>query len=384
MIATEKLTRSSNRRERTAKITQKTLELGFDKVGIVRADELLPERERLEQWLARGYHGEMSYMARDPARRANPRNIFPEAKSVVVVAFNYYTPQQHDVSVNRVNRGDEVSTACGSGRASVRTASGSDRIERSPYSGTSHVSESNRDSTGKVSRYAWGGDYHEVLGDKLRALLGWIKAQWPEAEGKVCVDIQPMIDKAWGLRAGLGWMGKHTNLITNEYGSWVFRGELLLNLELEYDQQEIADQCGSCTLCIDACPTGAIVEPYVLDSNLCISHATIESRAPEIREDVASRLEGWLYGCDICQDVCPWNHTTPSTNESRFQPRDGNVDAKLSNILALTPESYALRFRGSAMKRAKLSGLQRNAHALLNAGSADASSATSQNENCTP
>jgi len=218
--------------------------------------------------------------------------------------------------------------------------------------------------TGKVSRYAWGDDYHEVVGEKLRALLTWTKQQWPEAEGKVCVDIQPMMDKAWAVRAGLGWMGKHTNLITHEYGSWVFIGELLLNLELEYADEEIADQCGSCTLCIDACPTAAIVEPYVVDSRLCISHATIESRAPEMDEEVATKLEGWLYGCDICQDVCPWNHTTPATDESRFEPRDGNINASLAEILELTPDTYAERFRHSAMKRAKLSGLQRNARAL--------------------
>ena len=216
-------------------------------------------------------------------------------------------------------------------------------------------------SAGKVSRYAWGDDYHEVVGDKLRELLSWIKEQWPEADGKVCVDIQPMMDKAWAVRAGLGWMGKHTNLITHEYGSWVFIGELLLNLELEYADEEVADQCGSCTLCIDACPTNAIVEPYVVDSNLCISHATIESRAPEMDEEVATKLEGWLYGCDICQDVCPWNQMTPATDESRFEPREGNVNASLAEILELTPETYAARFRHSAMKRAKLSGLQRNA-----------------------
>ncbi len=175
-----------------------------------------------------------------------------------------------------------------------------------------------------------------------------------------------MMDKAWAARAGLGWIGKHTNLITNDYGSWVFIGELLLNLELEYDEQEIADQCGSCTLCIDACPTGAIVEPYVLDANLCISHATIESRALEMRPEVAPKLEGWVYGCDICQDVCPWNQASPVTNESRFEPRAGNVNASLTEILELTAESYAARFRGSAMKRAKLAGLQRNAGVLRN------------------
>jgi len=219
--------------------------------------------------------------------------------------------------------------------------------------------------TGKVSRYAWGDDYHDVVGDKLRSLLNWIKDQWPETEGKVCVDIQPMMDKAWAVRAGLGWIGKHTNLITEEYGSWVFIGELLLNLELEYDEIEIADQCGSCTICIDSCPTGAIVEPYVLDSNLCISHATIESRAAEMRADVAGHLDGWLYGCDICQDVCPWNQMTPETSESRFEPRDGNVNVSLKEILDLTSDDYAARFRRSAMKRAKLSGLHRNARALI-------------------
>ena len=308
----------SNPGEISAAIRRLALQIGFSKVGIVRAEQL-PEGELLKKWLARGFNGEMAWMARDPEQRADPTRIFPGARSVVVVAMNYQTSALH-----------------------------TDRL-----------------STGKVSRYAWGDDYHDVVGAKLRALLAWIKTQCPEAEGKLCVDIQPMMDKAWAARAGLGWMGKHTNLITNEFGSWVFIGELLLNLELEYDEKQVADQCGSCTLCVDACPTGAIVEPYVLDSNLCISHATIESRAPEIREDVAAHLEGWLYGCDICQDVCPWNQMTPITSESRFEPRGGSVNAQLSEILELTPETYAARFRHSAMKRAKLDGLKRNALALI-------------------
>jgi epoxyqueuosine reductase len=219
--------------------------------------------------------------------------------------------------------------------------------------------------TGKVSRYAWGDDYHEIVGDRLRELLSWIKTQWPAAEGKVCVDIQPVMDKVWAARAGLGWIGKHTNLITNEFGSWVFIGELLLNLELDPDEIEIADQCGSCSLCLEACPTNALTDPYVLDANLCISHATIESRAPEIRPDVAAQLGGWFYGCDICQDVCPWNQITSTSEEARFQPREGNVNASLSEIMTLNQEDYAARFRRSAMKRAKLSGLQRNARALI-------------------
>lgn len=303
----------------TAQIMAHARDIGFQKAGVVRAEALIEERQRLEEWLRRGFHGEMPYMARDPEQRTDPRKIFPQARSVVVAAMNYYTPHQH--------------------------------VEDSQF--------------GKVSRYAWGEDYHEVVGEKLRELLKWIKQQWPEAEGKVCVDIQPVMDKAWAVRAGLGWMGKHTNVITHEYGSWIFIGELLLNLELEYRDDQIADQCGSCTLCLDACPTGAIVEPYVLDANLCISHATIESRAATIRAEVAERLDGWFYGCDVCQDVCPWNHTTPVTGEARFEPRQRNVDASLVETLELTPESYGARFRGSAMKRAKLTGLQRNARALL-------------------
>jgi epoxyqueuosine reductase len=292
---------------------------GFDKVGIVPATALRLEGERLAEWLQRGYHGEMKWMARDPEMRTDPRKFFPSARSVVVVALNYYTPDKH----------------------------------------------MDDPGTGKVSRYAWGDDYHDVVGLRLHSLLAWIKEQVPEADGKVCVDIQPMMDKAWAVRSGLGWIGKHSNLITQEFGSWVFIGELLLNLELDYDKEEIEDHCGSCTLCLDACPTAAIREPYLVDSTRCISHATIELRAPEISEEVAANLEGWLYGCDICQDVCPWNRFEQPTQEKRFAPRSGNVNANLSNILELTRDAYAERFRHSAMKRAKLSGLQRNARALI-------------------
>jgi len=314
----------------TEQIRKHALQLGFSKVGVTRAENLSIEYDHLHEWLARGYQGEMKWMERDPAQRADPRLFWPQARSIVVVALNYDTPHKH-----------EVSTAGGSGRAQSEL------------------------STGKISRYAWGDDYHDLVGDRLRNLLSWIKTQWPEAEGKVCVDIQPLMDKAWAARAGLGWIGKHTNLITQDFGSWVFIGELLLNLELETDDIEVADQCGSCTLCLDACPTNALTEPYVLDAGLCISHATIESRAPAIREEVAEHLDGWLYGCDICQDVCPWNQMTPNSSESRFEPRTESVNTSLASILELTPDSYAKRFRGSAMKRAKLSGLQRNARALM-------------------
>jgi len=324
-----------------SQVKERALQLGFSKVGIARAESLIEEHHRLQQWLARGLNGEMKWMARDPAQRTDPRLFFPPARSVIVVALNYYTEHEHEV---------RIPTSRDSGRSKSESL------------------------TGKISRYAWGDDYHEVVAGKLRELLVWIKQQDAEAEGKVCVDIQPLTDKAWAARAGLGWIGKHTNLITQEFGSWVFIGELLLNLDLEPEDTGVADQCGSCTLCIDACPTDAIVEPYLLDANLCISHATIESRTPEIRADVAGHLEGWLYGCDICQDVCPWNQMTIVTTEPRFQPRAGNVNASLSEIEQLTPETYAERFRGSAIKRAKLSGLQRNARALVNTAGPDVSS----------
>ena len=309
----------ANPREFARLIKERAAAEGFEKVRIVPALSLDREYDRLGEWLRRGYQGEMKWMARDPEMRTDPRKLFPAARSVVVVAKNYYTPAQHE--------------------------SASD--------------------TGKVSRYAWGDDYHEVVGARLHSLLSSIKEIIPEAEGKVCVDIQPMMDKAWAVRAGLGWLGKHTNLITTEYGSWVFIGELLLNLELEYDTEQIEDHCGSCTLCIDACPTSAITEPYVVDSNKCISYATIELRAAEIPAAVKDNLDGWLYGCDICQDVCPWNRFEQVTDEARFQPRAGNVNAELSELLDMTAETYADRFRSSAMKRAKLAGLQRNARALL-------------------
>ena len=299
-------------------IKERALYEGFNKVGVVGASSLASEGRRLQEWLALGFHGEMSWMARDLRKRLDPREIFPQARSVVVVALNYYTPHKH---------------------------------QQNP-------------ATGKVSRYAWGDDYHDVVKAKLTSLLAWIRERVPSAEAKVCVDIQPTMDKAWAVRAGLGWLGKHSNVITPEHGSWVCIGELLLNLELEYDTERVEDHCGTCTLCIDACPTAAITEPYVVNSNKCISYATIELRAPELPVEIEKNLSGWLYGCDICQDVCPWNRFEESTDESRFAPREGNVNAELDEILELTPETYAARFRGSAMKRAKLSGLQRNARAL--------------------
>jgi epoxyqueuosine reductase len=310
-----------NKSKLTKLIKQKALEIGFHKVGIAKAEELKTEGEHLKQWLEMGYQGEMKWLEREPEKRSDPKILFPEAESIVVLAINYYTPHEHEED----------------------------------------------DAKGKISRYAWGDDYHDVVKEKLWELFNWIQAEIPEATGKVCVDTAPIMDKAWAVRAGLGWLGKHSNVITKEYGSWVFIGEILLNLELEYETDLVEDHCGTCTACLDACPTNAIVEPFLVDSNACLSYATIELRSPTLPNAITENLEGWLYGCDICQDVCPWNRFQKPTEEERFEPRPGNISADLDEILVLDAEEYARKFRRSAIKRTKLQGLKRNAQALIDA-----------------
>lgn len=284
-------------------------------IGFAPAGALSGEASRLIEWIDRGYQGEMLWMEREPEKRSDPRVLFPAAKTVIAAAVNYYTPHEHG------------------------------------------------DTGGKISRYAWGDDYHDVVKAKLAALLDWIKSEITEADGKVCVDTAPIMDKAWAVRAGLGWIGKHSNVITRELGSWVFLGEILLNLELEYDTEPVADHCGSCTRCIDACPTAAIVEPYVVDSRKCISYATIELRDDRLPPEIAENLDGWIYGCDICQDVCPWNRFEKPSDEAAFQPRSGETALDPKRIAAMEHAEYVERFRRSAIKRTKLSGLKRNAAA---------------------
>jgi len=298
-------------------IKTRAVEFGFQKIGITKAEPLEEEGERLEKWLARGYQGTMEWMNRNTEKRMDVTKILPDAKSIISVAMNYYTPHQH----------------------------------------------SEKEQAGKISRYAWGDDYHDILTPKLHLLLDWIKSQHPNANGKVYVDTGPVLEKVWAQRAGIGWEGKHTNIISKEYGSWIFLGEIILNLELEYDAPAL-DHCGTCTLCIDACPTQAITEPYVLDASKCISYLTIEHKG-EIASSLTKNFDGWLYGCDICQDVCPWNHKfAEPTNVVQFEPRENNIQPKLEKIENLSEEDFKMKFKGSAMKRTKLSGLKRNAKIL--------------------
>lgn len=308
-----------NRIDLTRTIKEKGFSLGFCKVGFARAEALTEEGQQLQEWLARGYHGTMDWMARNVEWRSDPCKVMPEAKSVVVVGMNYYTDVEH-------------------------------------------VDEP---GVGKISRYAWGEDYHDVVKEPLEELREFVCSLLPAAQAKVYVDTGPILEKAWAVRAGVGWLGKHTNVITRDYGSWIFIGELLLDQELEYDVP-IADYCGSCTRCIEACPTNAIVEPYVLDSNLCISYLTIEYRGAEIPENLVSRSQRWVYGCDICQDVCPWNvRFARNAVEPRFSPRSVNMAPLLDELPSLTEREFIERYRKSAMKRVKLQGLVRNAKAIL-------------------
>ncbi|HEX3100681.1 MAG TPA: tRNA epoxyqueuosine(34) reductase QueG [Pyrinomonadaceae bacterium] len=300
------------------RIKQKAAEIGFQKTGIVSAEPLKAEGKNLLRWLDSGFQGEMAWLAREPEKRSDPRLIFAEARSVVVVAHNYHTPHKHLDDPKK----------------------------------------------GKLSRYAWGDDYHDIVREKLGLLLQWIKSENPQAEGKICVDTAPMMDKAWAVRAGVGWLGKHSNVITTDLGSWVFIGEIILNLELDYEAETIDDHCGTCTACLDACPTDAIVEPYVVDSRKCISYATIELRDEKLPADIAEKLNGWIYGCDICQDVCPWNRFEKPADEPRFEPRSGETSLDLDEVSDMEHENYVTRFRRSAIKRAKLTGLKRNAAAL--------------------
>ncbi len=268
----------------TEQIKEKALELGFSKIGIAKAEPLTEDGKRLEEWLHRRYQASMGWMEKNVEKRIDPENIVPGARSVISVAANYYTDVEHRPNAEE----------------------------------------------GKISRYAWGDDYHILVTERIKKLFACIKHMAPDSNGRYYVDTGPVMDKVWAERAGIGWRGKHTNLITKDFGSWVFLGEIISTLALEYDTP-MEDFCGSCTACLDACPTKAIVEPYVVDSNKCISYLTIEHEG-EIDTSLEPLFDQWVYGCDTCQDVCPWNKYQKPTRDKEFFPRDGNVAPSLDGL----------------------------------------------------
>ncbi len=285
--------------------------LGFDFVGISKADFLEEEAPRLENWLNKNMHGQMSYMQNHFDKRLDPRILVPGAKSVVSLLLNYF-PSQKQID----------------------------------------------DTAPKISKYAYGKDYHDVIKDKLNQLLQFIKESIGDVDGRVFVDSAPVLDKAWAKKSGLGWIGKNSNLINKQSGSFFFIAELIIDLELEVDGP-IKDYCGTCTKCIDACPTEAIVAPQIVDGSRCISYFTIELK-DAIPLDVKGKFDNWMFGCDVCQDVCPWNRFSKPHNEPQFNPASGLLEMTKSEWLELTEETFKKVFKDSAVKRTKYNGLTRN------------------------
>jgi len=280
--------------------------------GISKADFLEEEAQRLEDWLNRDYHGKMSYMANHFDKRLDPRLLVDGAKSVVSLLLNYY-PQETQADADAP----------------------------------------------KISKYAYGKDYHFVIKDKLKELMRFIHEEIGEVGGRVFVDSAPVMDKAWAAKSGLGWVGKNSNLIHPKHGSFFFVAELIIDLELEPDGP-IKDYCGTCTKCIDACPTDAIVEPYVVDGSKCISYLTIELKDALLPGEFKDQMDNWMFGCDICQDVCPWNRFSKPHQETAFDPHENLLKMSKSDWEDLTEDVFRELFRHSAVKRTKYEGLKRN------------------------
>ncbi|MBC7452068.1 MAG: tRNA epoxyqueuosine(34) reductase QueG [Cytophagales bacterium] len=297
--------------QRSLLVKEAAREAGFDFCGISKAAFLEEEAPRLEAWLKRNQHGTMSWMENYFDKRLDPRKLVDDAKSVVSVLLNY-TPE--DTSLSEGNA--------------------------------------------KISRYAYGKDYHYVLKDRLKHMLSIIQATIGDVYGRAFVDSAPVMDKAWAKQSGLGWVGKHSNIITKDSGSYFFIGELILDLELEADGP-IKDYCGTCTRCIDACPTDAISEPFKVDGSKCISYLTIELK-DQIPQEFKGKMEGWAFGCDICQEVCPWNRFAEPTKKNEFLPSEELMKWSDIPFEEITKEVFNALFKESAVKRTKLEGLSRN------------------------
>ncbi|WP_210486378.1 tRNA epoxyqueuosine(34) reductase QueG [Rufibacter aurantiacus] len=296
----------------TLLIKQKAQELGFMYCGVSKADFLEEEAPRLENWLNQNMHGQMHYMANHFDKRLDPRLLVKGAKSVVSLLLNYY-PE-----------------------------------------------ETQAEDTFQISKYAYGQDYHFVIKDKLKTLFNYIQEEIGEVGGRVFVDSAPVMDKVWAKKSGLGWVGKNSNLIRPGVGSFFFIAELILDLELEPDGP-IKDYCGTCTKCMDACPTDAISQPYVVDGSKCISYFTIELK-DQIPQEVEGKFGNWVFGCDICQDVCPWNRFSKAHREPAFAPHPELLHLSKTDWLELTQEVFKDVFRKSAVKRTGFDGLTRNLH----------------------
>ena len=295
-------------------IKKEAKRLGFLSCGISKAEFLEDEAPRLENWLNKNMHGEMSYMANHFDKRLDPTLLVPDSKSVVSLLLNYF-PE-----------------------------------------------ETQTNETYKISKYAYGEDYHFVIKDKLKQLLNFIQNEIGEVHGRAFTDSAPVLDKAWAAKSGLGWIGKHSNLITKSNGSFYFIAELIIDLELDYDYA-VTDHCGSCTACLDACPTQAITEPYVVDGSKCISYFTIELKN-EIPSDMKGKFDDWMFGCDICQDVCPWNRFSKPHKEPLFNSSKELLTMSKKEWEEITEEVFQKTFEKSAVKRTKYSGLIRNINFL--------------------
>uniref|UniRef100_A0A7V2ZIJ9 tRNA epoxyqueuosine(34) reductase QueG n=1 Tax=Ignavibacterium album TaxID=591197 RepID=A0A7V2ZIJ9_9BACT len=293
-------------------VISKARSVGFDLVGFAQAIELTEEIDKLNLWLDKKYQASMNYMERNIDKRRNPKEILPDAKSIISLAVIYNTPFYHSIDKK----------------------------------------------FGKISRYAWGKDYHLIIWEKLDQLENELKTIDSNFKSISYVDTGPVMDKVWAVKAGLGWMGKHTNIINRQIGSWFFIANIICNYEFEYSEQ-VPDFCGDCTACLDACPTDAILQPYIVDSNKCISYQTIENKN-EIPGELKGKFENWLFGCDICQEVCPWNKRfSVTTLNEEFYPK--HKELTYSEVMELDEISFRNKFAESPVKRTKLSGLKRNA-----------------------
>ena len=291
-------------------IKNKSIELGFISCGISKSGFLENEIGRFESWLKNNYHGKMSYMERNFDKRMDTRKLVDGSKSVISLLFNYYPSKE---------------------------------INNNSF---------------KISKYAYGKDYHFIIKDKLKTLLSSMRNEIGEIDGRVFVDSAPIMEKAWAKKSGLGWIGKNTNLISKKTGSFFFIAEIIVDLELEYDV-EVTDHCGSCTACLDACPTDALYEPYKIDASKCISYFTIELKE-QFPNDLKKDFNDWIFGCDICQDVCPWNKFSRPNEEPLLNPLKEINQYSKKDWLELTDEVFKVVFKGSPIERTKFNGLKRN------------------------